>query len=182
MSVNAIIYFKTISLLNKSLGEKIGERKLEALKYEFVTLRQRPQLKDIASSWFHEKWKVDKKAYLECIEAYINHQTEYGWYLCLYNDSIVGGLGVVDNDFHERKDLSPNVCAMYVESKHRNQGIAGQLLNIVVNDMKEKGIYPIYLITDHIKFYEKYGWEFFCMVKEDNNLNFTRMYIHKVLA
>ena len=37
-------------------------------------------------------------------------------------------------------------------------------LNMVVNDMKAKGLSPIYLVTDHIGFYEKYGWEFLCMV------------------
>lgn len=178
-STFCVIWFKHLNFKLNSLETIFGESKLEALKYEFVTLRQRPELKENASLWFHDKWKVKKKAYLDCINSYINHQTEYGWYLCLCNDSIVGGLGVVDNDFHERKDLSPNVCAIYVEPEHRNQGIAGQLLNYVVNDMKGKGIYPIYLITDHINFYEKYGWEFLCMVKEDNNLNYVRLYIHR---
>ena len=51
-------------------------------------------------------------------------------------------------------------------------------LNMVVNDMKEKGLSPIYLVTDHIGFYEKYGWEFLCMVQGDGEPNMTRMYIH----
>lgn len=53
-------------------------------------------------------------------------------------------------------------------------------LNMVVNDMKAKGISPIYLVTDHIGFYEKYGWEFLCMVQGDGEPNITRMYIHPV--
>ena len=116
---------------------------------------------------------------LECMEAYLNHETEYGWYLCLDGGRIAGGLGVIENDFHDRKDLAPNVCAVYTEKEYRCQGIAGQLLDIVVKDMRSKGITPIYLITDHTGFYERYGWEFLCMVQGDDEPDLTRMYIHR---
>ena len=148
-------------------------------KYTYVTLRQKPQLKEQAAAWFHDKWEVPQKAYLECMEAYLNDETEYGWYLCLDKERFVGGLGVIENDFHNRKDLTPNVCAVYTEMEYRSQGIAGQLLDIVVKDMRSKGITPIYLITDHTNFYERYGWEFLCMVQADDESNTTRMYIHK---
>lgn len=29
--------------------------------------------------------------------------------------------------------------------------------------MKQKGIESLYLISDHTTFYERYGWEFYCM-------------------
>ncbi len=136
-------------------------------------------MKEEAAAWFHNKWKVPKEAYLESIEAYLDHETEYGWYLCLDSGRIIGGLGVIENDFHDRKDLAPNVCAVYTEEEYRCQGIARYLLDMVYNDMKSKGITPIYLITDHIGFYEKYGWEFLCMVQGDNEPYMTRMYIHR---
>lgn len=50
---------------------------------------------------------------------------------------------------------------------------------MVVDDMKSKGVSPIYLLTDHIGFYEKYGWEFFCMVQGDGEATLSRMYIHR---
>lgn len=88
-------------------------------------------------------------------------------------------MGVIENDFHDRKDLAPNVCAVYTEEAYRDKGIAGKLLNMVVEDMKEKGISPLYLITDHTSFYERYGWEFLCMVQGDGEEEMTRMYIHR---
>ena len=39
--------------------------------------------------------------------------------------------------------------------------------------------HPVYLITDHTGFYERYGWEFLCMVQEDDEPDKTRMYIHR---
>ena len=94
-------------------------------EFSFVSLRETPELKKTAAEWFHEKWGVPESAYLECMESYLNGDTEYGWYLCMHEGSIVGGLGVIDNDFHERKDLSPNICAVYVEEAYRKRGIAG---------------------------------------------------------
>lgn len=147
--------------------------------YVYTALRDRPELIDRAAAWFHEKWHVPAEAYLECMTAYLNQETEYGWYLCLDGEQIIGGLGIIENDFHDRKDLSPNVCAVYTEKAFRNQGIAGRLLNMAVDDMHAKGITPLYLVTDHTGFYERYGWEFFCMVHGDGEPGLTRMYIHR---
>ena len=98
-------------------------------EYQYITLREKPELMNMAAEWFHSKWGVPTEAYLECMEAYLNKQTELGWFLCLDGKNIVGGLGVIENDFHDRKDLTPNVCAVYTEESHRGQGIAGALLS-----------------------------------------------------
>lgn len=148
-------------------------------EYTYITLRQRPELKENAANWFHERWGIPARAYLECMTDYIDRRTENGWYLCMLGDRIAGGLGVIENDFHDRKDLSPNVCAVYTDEAYRGQGIAGRLLDLVVGDMKEKGISPLYLVTDHTGFYERYGWEFYCMAQGDGEPEPTRLYIHR---
>ena len=149
------------------------------MEYQYITLREKPELKDTAAEWFHSKWGVPKEAYLECMNAYLDKETEYGWYLCMDGDQIIAGMGVIENDFHDRKDLTPNVCAVYTDEKYRGQGIAGKLLQMTVEDLRSKGITPVYLVTDHIGFYERYGWEFLCMVQGDGEPEMTRMYIHR---
>ena len=111
--------------------------------FKYITLREKPELMDVAAQWFNSKWGVPKEAYLECMQSYLNGETEYGWYLCLDEDKIIGGMGVIENDFHDRKDLTPNVCAVYTEESYRKKGIAGVLLNMVVDDLKSKGISPV---------------------------------------
>ena len=147
--------------------------------YRFLTLLERPELKAAAASWFHEKWGVPDEAYLACMTAYLSGETEYGWYLCLDGERIVGGLGVIENDFHDRKDLAPNVCAVYTEEDCRCLGIAGRLLDLAVEDLRAKGVSPLYLVTDHVGFYERYGWEFFCPAQGDGEPEPTRLYIHR---
>ena len=146
---------------------------------EYIALRDMPELKEAAADWLHGRWGVPKEAYLECMDAYLSGNTEYGWYFCLDDGLIVGGVGVIENDFHDRKDLSPNICAVYTEEAYRKQGIAGRLLNMAVDDLRSKGISPVYLVTDHIGFYERYGWEFYCMVHCDGEPCMSRMYIRR---
>ncbi|HAP03587.1 MAG TPA: hypothetical protein DCQ87_06295 [Lachnospiraceae bacterium] len=36
-------------------------------------------IKEKATEWFHSKLGVSKEAYLECMNAYLGKETEYGW-------------------------------------------------------------------------------------------------------
>ena len=148
--------------------------------YEIVRLADAPERKEEAAYWFHEKWTVPLEAYLESIQTCLEKNGPVPqWYVVLEGERIIGGLGVIENDFHDRKDLAPNVCAVYVEADKRCGGIAGAMLDFVCTDMKRQGIETLYLITDHTSFYERYGWEFFCMVREERGTEMTRMYVHR---
>lgn len=147
-----------------------------------ISLRAKPDMKNKMAEWFHEKWGIPIEAYLESMEDCLKGITPVPqWYAAIDGAKIIGGLGVIENDFHDRKDLTPNVCAVYVEEEYRCQGIAGKLLNYVCEDMAHKGIRTLYLVTDHTSFYERYGWRFLCMVQGDDEEDMTRMYIHNPL-
>ena len=148
------------------------------LPMKIVCLTERPEMKEIMADWFHEKWGVPKEAYVDSMEDCLNVSSPIPrWYVAVEGDKIVGGVGVIENDFHDRKDLSPNVCALYVEPEFRGRGIAGALLNYVCDEMRKSGIETLYLITDHTSFYERYGWRFLCNVNEDGG-GTARMYVH----
>lgn len=141
---------------------------MASIKYEIINLLDRQDLKEEAASWFSSKWRVPKEAYLESMEECFTGESPVPqWYVAIEEGRIIGGLGVIENDFHDRKDLAPNVCAVFVEEDKRCNGIAGDLLNNVCEDMKNKGIDTLYLLTDHNSFYERYGWEYFCEAHGD---------------
>ncbi len=150
------------------------------MSLEILNLRDHRELADQAAVWFHEKWGIPVQEYASSIEACLCQRGPVPqWYVAVDEGRIAGGLGVIENDFHDRKDLSPNVCAVYVEEDHRCRGIAGRLLDHVCEDMKGYGISTLYLLTDHTSFYERYGWEFLCMVQGDGEESLSRMYIHQ---
>lgn len=150
------------------------------MEYEIVRLTDRPEMKEQAAWWFHKKWNIPSEAYMESMEDCLKGMKPVPqWYMALEGERIIGGLGVIENDFHDRKDLAPNICAVYTEEDRRGNGIAGALLNYACVDMKKKGIDTLYLITDHTSFYERYGWEFLCMVQGEGEPAMSRMYIHR---
>lgn len=150
---------------------------------DIVRISDRPELKERAAVWFSEKWRIPLEAYSSSMaEAIASSGAVPQWYLALEKDRIVAGMGVIENDFHDRPDLAPNVCAVYTEADRRGRGIAGALLGFVCGDMREKGVDTLYLVTDHTGFYERYGWEFLCMVQGDGEPELTRMYIHRGLS
>ena len=151
---------------------------------EIWKLREHGELAAEAALWFHSKWRIPAEEYAESIQECLwNGGCVPQWYVAIELGKIIGGIGVIENDFHNRKDLAPNVCAVYVEERCRCQGIAGKLLKYVCEDMCSLGIDTLYLITDHTGFYERYGWEFLCMVQEDGRQNLMRMYTyHSVKA
>ena len=150
------------------------------MEYTILCLNSAPERLQQAAKWFHEKWGIPLEAYEESMKDSLREGAVVPrWYMAMEGERIIGGMGVIENDFHDRKDLSPNVCAVYTEEDCRNRGIAGALLNYVCEDMKKEGIGTLYLVTDHTGFYERYGWEFFCMAQGDGEEEMTRLYIHK---
>lgn len=145
-----------------------------------IRLSDRPELKEAAAAWFHEKWGIPRTAYLKSMDAALSAQSAVPqWYLALAGGRIVGGMGVIENDFHNRPDLTPNVCAVYTEKDYRGQGIAGALFAFVCADMAARGVETLYLLTDHDSFYERYGWEYLCPALGDGESVPSRMYIHR---
>lgn len=146
---------------------------------EIIRLSEKREYIETAAEWFADKWSVPEEEYRKSMAA----STEPGkpvpsWYVVTCEGgNIIAGAGVIENDFHERKDLTPNLCALFVEEEYRRRGIAGELLNKICVDMANGGITRLYLITDHDGFYERYGWYFLTMVREDDG-GLIRMYAH----
>lgn len=130
-----------------------------------------------ACLWFAQKWSIAQSEYEQSMrESHANFCAKKHscgginlipqWYVVLKGENIIAGAGVIDNDFHARKDLSPNVCALYVEQDYRKMGVARALLEFIRRDM---GAYErLYLVTSHEDFYEKCGWSYVCDVQTDD--------------
>lgn len=140
-------------------------------------LREFPVYIEQAALWFSQKWGIPIESYKESMQECIKQKSPIPqWYIVLDKDeNIIAGAGIIENDFHERKDLSPNLCALYVEEHFRNNGIAKFILDTAIKDLGSMGIKNLYLITDHTNFYEKCGWKFLFTIKDNDRLT-VRMY------
>lgn len=133
-------------------------------------LREQPGLAKQAARWFSDKWDIPAEAYLESIGESIIQKTGIPqWYVVLNEQQeIIAGAGVIENDFHDRKDLTPNLCALYVEPGYRKTGVARSIMDHIRQDIAESGLPTLYLVTDLTDFYEKCGWEFLTTVTGDD--------------
>ena len=94
-------------------------------QYKLSLLREDNRINDKVIEWFHSKWKIPEIEYKKSIEECQKKKVGIPqWYVMMDKDEIIAGMGVIENDFHNRKDLTPNVCAVYVEENYRKQGIA----------------------------------------------------------
>ena len=169
-----------IRAVEEFMAEVLGG--IVRMGYRVIRLIDRPEIKGKAAKWFHDKWGIPLEAYAQSMEeCLLQRKAVPQWYVVMEAGRIIGGLGVIENDFHDRKDLAPNVCAVYVEEDMRCKGVAGTLLHYACMDMKEKGVDVLYLVTDHTSFYERYGWEFMCMVQGEGKPDMNSIYIHRRL-
>ena len=87
---------------------------------ELVRLDARAELTERAAAWFHEKWGLPEEEYRQSMARIRAAGTAVPrWYAALADGALVGGVGVIENDGHERTDLTPNLCAHYVEPAFR---------------------------------------------------------------
>lgn len=147
-----------------------------------IKLSNHPKFCENAANWFSQKWHIPTEVYKESIQECIKQKNVIPqWYIVLNDkEDIIAGAGIIENDFHNRKDLTPNLCALFVEEKYRKQGIAKYIWNYVRKDLGTMGFEKLYLITDHTKFYEKYDWEFVTLVTCDYG-NSIRLYVTSTL-
>lgn len=143
----------------------------------FKKLCDHPHLCHQAAHWFAGHWSVPLAAYEASIRQSIQEPGGIPqWYL-VYDDQgqIIAGAGIIHNDFHDRKDLTPNLCALFVEPAHRGRGVARRLLDYARSEVAGMGFEKLYLITDHTTFYEKCGWAFLTQVRGEDGKQ-IRMY------
>lgn len=127
-----------------------------------MSVRENPEYADIAIEYFQKHWATDesKAVYEDCINHCINAANPLPqWYLLYDNDKIIGCAGLITNDFISRMDLYPWFCALYIEEENRGNAYGALLIEKAKSDAKKAGFAKLYLCTDHIGYYEHYGFE-----------------------
>lgn len=126
-----------------------------------ISVRQRPDLCDRFIAYFQEKWAGEdsRMVYEDCIRMSLTSDTPLPeWYLLLDGDKIVGCAGLITNDFISRMDLMPWLCALYIEPEYRGHAYGSLLISRIRADAAQKGFHKLYLCSDHVGYYEKYGF------------------------
>ena len=134
----------------------------KAFKMKIISVRQNPAYKEKAIQYLQENWsEISPVIYEDCISNSIA-ATQFlpQWYLLEKEGEIIGCAGLITNDFISRMDLYPWVCAIYIDEKQRGHSYGSLLLEKAKEDTKAAGFKHLNLCTDHIGYYEKYGFTY----------------------
>ena len=98
--------------------------------------------------------KINKKVF-KIIDNFNN--PFYCKLVLLDNDILIGFISIFPTDGDERNDLSPWYATMYVKEEFRGKGYSKILNDAILREAKNRGFKKLYLRTNLINYYEKFG-------------------------
>ena len=94
-------------------------------------------------------------------------------------DNLVSFCTFAEKDDIQPTDLTPWIGWVYTFPAYRGKRYAGKMLSYAEALAKEAGIKNIYISTNHIGLYEKYGYEFFQVMKDIEGED-SRVYVRNL--
>jgi predicted N-acetyltransferase YhbS len=155
-----------------------NRKEVTTVSYNIIAVRDNPQLAGRAATYFAAAFGIAQRVYDDSITHSLTTDSSLPrWYVTLKGEEIVGCFGLITNDFNSRQDLWPWVAALFVSEMERGNALGTQMLNHALAEAGKLGFDTVYLATDHVGYYEKYGWEY--IGSAYGIMDESRVYAHK---
>jgi predicted N-acetyltransferase YhbS len=124
------------------------------------SLQQCPERREAFIAYVTEAWPAVKNAVIRQLDgSEATGATELPLtFLMVKHDRIIGFYQLVEQEQLVRKDLSPWIAPLFVDERERGQSLGAELLRHARKTAGRLGYGKVYLTTDHIGYYEKYGF------------------------
>ena len=90
--------------------------------------------------------------------------------LLIDKENLIGFISIFPTDGDEEKELTPWYATMYVKKEYRGKGYSKLLNDAILKEAKKRKFKAIYLKTDLINYYEKFGAIFIKNIKTGEKL------------
>ena len=102
-----------------------------------------------------EEFKLKVKRKIEIIKNGFDNPY-FAKLILLDDNNLVGFISLFEKD-GEREDLKPWYATMYVKKEYRGKGYSKVLNEAILKEAKIRGFDRVYLKTDLINYYERFG-------------------------
>lgn len=129
---------------------------------KIISVRENPEYADRIIAYLQQSWsEVSPVMYDDSVRHTIDAVNPLPqWYVLEKDGELIGCAGLITNDFISRMDLYPWLCALFIAEKQRGSASGLLLIDRAKQDAKNAGFKHLYLCTDHIGYYEKYGFKY----------------------
>jgi len=121
----------------------------------------------------------------EEMKEYVNKKVEK--VLSGNYDKLISAIGLIDNniligfislfkcDGEERRDLTPWYATMYVKKEYRGLGYSKILNDAILNEARRLNYNKVYLKSDLINYYEKFGAKYIETLNDGESLYYIEL-------
>ncbi len=124
-----------------------------------VSLKDAPGYRQTLTDYVAKNWPAVLGPFTQVVNELFSGDGELPQcHLLLRGDRIIGFYQLVQQELIERKGLSPWITCVFIDEGERGQRLSSQLLEHGRTVAGRLGYSRVYLTTDHIQFYEKFGF------------------------
>nr|WP_256702194.1 GNAT family N-acetyltransferase [Paenibacillus sp. P32E] len=124
------------------------------------SLKECPEHRDAFITYISESWPAVKDIVIAQMEGSLSTVDALPLtFLMLRNNRMIGFYQLIEQEYLIRKDLSPWIGPLFIDKNERGQALGAMLLQHARKTAGSRlGVEKVYLTTDHIQYYEKYGF------------------------
>lgn len=109
--------------------------------------------------YISEAWPAVKNLVIAQIDGSISTFTHLPLTFIMFkNERIIGFYQLIEQENLIRKDFSPWIAPLFIDKNERGKALGAVLLQHARKTAGQMGYEKVYLTTDHIQYYEKYGF------------------------
>jgi len=114
--------------------------------------------------WWGEKFDMTPTKMEDYVRSKLNSDKLPQTFIVLLNKEPVATYQLLADSITV-KDVSPLLDGVYVDKKYRKKGILNQIMKSAEHQARHLNLKELYLYTDYLGLYEKYGWNFIEEIK-----------------
>ena len=112
-------------------------------------------------NWWSEEGKYSKETVAQYMKYSFNSDNLPKTIVAFNeNNEEIAMCHITTHDMSARPDLYPWIANLYVDPAYRGNKLVKVLLDKAIEETKKLNINCLYIYTEHVGLYEKYGWEY----------------------